>query len=214
MSRGSAPRLGNDAGPFGLVILVLTMLRHPARRSLLAQAVLSGLVVLALAPGLSAQSTGPAHTGYDPNAPIGGHYHGGLVGDQLLVVERSLKCNCSCGLDVHSCQFQMQCGTAPGWSERIRRDLEAGQTGEAVQASFVADCGGRVLMAPPVEGFNLLGYFLPGVTIVVAGALIGLVARGGMKRERLAPVTEIDDEDAERLRTELQKLDQAESPDW
>ncbi len=145
---------------------------------------------------------------------MGGHYHGGLVGDQLLVVERSLKCNCSCGLDVHSCQFQMQCGTSPGWSERIRLDLEAGQTPEAIQAGFVADFGTQVLMLPPPEGFNLLGYFLPAATILVAGALIGLVARGGMKRERLAPVTEIDDEDAERLRTEMQKLDQAESPDW
>ena len=204
----------NAEGGRGLLIPVLTMPRHPARRSLLAQAVLGGLVVLALAPGVSAQSTGPAHLGYDPNAPIGGHYHQGLVGDQLLVIERSLKCLCSCGLDVHSCQFQMQCADSPGWSERIRRDLEAGQTPEAIQASFVADFGGQVLMSPPAEGFNLLGYFLPGVTIVVAGALIGLVARGGMKRDQLAPVTEIGEEDAERLRTEMQKLDQAESPDW
>ena len=192
----------------------VTTIRHPSRRSFLAQAVLGGLVVLALAPGVSAQSAGPAHLGYDPNAPIGGHYHEGLLGEQLLIIERSFKCNCSCGLDVHSCQFQMQCGTSPGWSERIRRDLEAGQTPEAIQASFVADFGTQVLMLPPPEGFNLLGYFLPAATILVAGALIGLVARGGMKRERLAPVTEIDDEDAERLRTEMQKLDQAESPDW
>mgnify|MGYP001390941360 FL=1 len=145
---------------------------------------------------------------------MGGHYHEGLVGEQLLIIERSFKCNCSCGLDVHSCQFQMQCGTSPGWSERIRRDLEAGQTPEAIQASFVADFGGQVLMLPPPEGFNLVGYFLPATVILAAGAMIGLVARGGMKRERLASVTEIDDEDAERLRTEMQKLDEAESPDW
>jgi hypothetical protein len=40
------------------------------------------------------------------------------------------------------------------------------------------------------------------------------VARGGIKREQFAPVTEIADEDAERLRAEWQKLDKAESPDW
>jgi cytochrome c-type biogenesis protein CcmH/NrfF len=147
---------------------------------------------------------------------VGAHYHGGLVGDQLLIVERSLKCLCSCGLDVHSCQFQMQCADSPVWSERIRRDLEAGATVEAVQASFVADYGMRVLMAPPPEGFNLVGYLLPGATILLAGALIGMVARGRMTGTQLAPVsdTDLDDEDRERLRAEMQKLDKSESPDW
>jgi cytochrome c-type biogenesis protein CcmH/NrfF len=178
--------------------------------------VLGGLggLGLARASSVSAQSSGPAHLGYDPNAAVGGHYHEGLLGDQLLVIERSLKCNCSCGLDVHSCQFQMQCDVSPVWSERIRRDLAAGMTPEAIEASFVADFGTQVLMAPPPEGFNLVGYFLPATVIIAAGALIGLVARGGMKREKFAPVGEIADEDAERLRTEMQKFDEAESPDW
>jgi len=163
---------------------------------------------------VDAQSTGPAHLGYDPTAPVGAHYHEGLVGDQLLIVERSLKCLCSCGLDVHSCQFQMQCADSPVWSERIRRDLEAGASVEEVQASFVADYGMRVLMAPPPEGFNLVGYLLPGAAILLAGAFIAMVARGRMTGPQLAPVTEIDDEDAERLRTEMQKLEKSESPDW
>ena len=48
----------------------------------------------------------------------------------------------------------------------------------------------------------------------LAGALFRLAARGGMKRGQFAPVTEIADEDPERLRTEMDKLDKAESPDW
>ena len=144
-----------------------------------------------------------------------GHFHEGLIGDQLLIVEGSLRCNCGgCQFDAHTCQFQMQCGVAPGWTQRIRQSLEAGESVEAIQASFVADYGTQVLMSPPPEGFNLLGYFLPATVILAAGALIGLVARGGIRREQLAPVTEIDDEDAERLRAEMHKLDQAESPDW
>ncbi|MEQ1855012.1 MAG: cytochrome c-type biogenesis protein CcmH [Longimicrobiales bacterium] len=194
------------------------MIRTLRRRSLGSRATRSfsfGLALtFALVPRVSAQSTGPAHTGYDPAASVGGHYHEGLTGEQALILERSIKCLCSCGLDVHSCQFQMQCDTSPGWSERIRRSLDAGQTPEAIQASFVADYGMQVLMAPPAQGFNLLGYFLPGATILVAGALIGMVARRGMNRSQLAPVTELDDEDAERLRTEMQKLDRSESPDW
>ena len=51
-------------------------------------------------------------------------YHEGELGAKALVLERNLKCNCSCRQDVHSCQFQMQCGVSPGWSQRIRVDAE------------------------------------------------------------------------------------------
>lgn len=161
-----------------------------------------------------AQATGPAHAGYDPTAPIGGHYHEGLTGEQALIIERSIKCLCSCNLDVHSCQFQMQCDTSPGWSQRIREEIEAGRSTEEIQAGFVADYGGQVLMAPPPEGFNLVGYFLPALTILAAGTLIAFIVRGNTRRAGAVPITDIPDEDAERLRAEWQKLDQAERPDW
>jgi cytochrome c-type biogenesis protein CcmH/NrfF len=163
---------------------------------------------------LAAQSTGPSHAGYDPNAPVGGHYHDGDLGEKLLIVERSLKCNCSCNLDVHSCQFQMQCAVSPVWSRRIQASLEAGDDIPTIQAGFVAEFTGRVLMAPPPEGFNLLGYLLPAVAILTAGMLVGLVARGGATRQALAPVEHLTDEQAERLRAAMEKLDDAESPDW
>lgn len=161
-----------------------------------------------------AQSTGPSHEGYDPTAPVGVHFHEGELGEKLMVVETALKCDCGCGLDVHSCQFQMQCGTSPVWSLRIRRSLEAGESVEAIQASFVADYGTRVLMLPPAEGFNLLGYFLPMLAIVAAGALVGMVARGGSTREAIAPVGELSEAERERLEAAMRKLDEDESPDW
>jgi cytochrome c-type biogenesis protein CcmH/NrfF len=144
-----------------------------------------------------------------------GHYNEGELGEKFLFIETSLKCDCGCGLDVHSCQFQMQCGTSPVWSERIRRDLEAGLSVEAIQASFVADFGPTVLMAPPAEGFNLLGYLLPAFAIVISGMLVGLVIRGGAgRKQQLVPVEEASDEQQERLAAEIKKLEQAESPDW
>jgi cytochrome c-type biogenesis protein CcmH/NrfF len=173
------------------------------------------LLGIGVAAPVAAQSVGPVHRGYDPNAQIGGHFHVGELGEIALALEYSLKCDCGCGLDVHSCQFQMQCGTSPVWSERIRRSLEAGESAEAIQASFVADFGTTVLMSPPAEGFNLVGYFLPSVAIITAGMFIGLFLRGrATGRGALAPVTELDDEDAERLRVALRTLDEAEGPDW
>jgi cytochrome c-type biogenesis protein CcmH/NrfF len=70
-------------------------------------------------------------------------------------------------------------------------------------------------VTPPVEGFNLVGYFLPAVAIVTAGMLIGLFAKRG-EGLRPAPVTELDldDDEVERLRAELRSLDETEGPDW
>jgi cytochrome c-type biogenesis protein CcmH/NrfF len=143
-----------------------------------------------------------------------GHYHEGELGQKFLLIEQALKCDCGCGLDVHSCQFQMQCGTSPVWSERIRRQLEEGLTPEAIQAGFVADFGTAVLMAPPATGFNLVGYLLPSIAIVGAGMLVGLVAKGTGPREKLAPVERVSDEDEARLAAELRRMEEAESPDW
>ena len=173
--------------------------------------ILSGLLLVA---PVRAQSTGPSHAGFVPNASLGGHYHDGELGDKLLGLESELKCNCGCGLDLHSCQFQMQCGVSPVWSKRIRDALESGETVEAVEAGFVADFGTTALLAPPPEGFNLVGYLLPAVAILGAGMLLGLLARGGTMSGEYVPVTEPSDEDVARLREELRKLDKAESPDW
>lgn len=172
------------------------------------------LAALGFAAPVVAQSSGPSHAGYDPNAPMGGHVHVGELGEKLMLIETALKCNCGCGLDVHTCQFSMQCGISPGWTRRIMDSLEAGETPEAIQASFVADYGTRVLMLPPAEGFNILGYILPAIAIVSASMLIGMFIRGRDTTAALTPVTELSDDDAERLRAAMRKLDEDESPDW
>jgi cytochrome c-type biogenesis protein CcmH/NrfF len=189
------------------------------RRSHRVALVVGGLVALGLVAPLDtplhAQSSGTVQARYGPNAVVNPHIHEGEMGELWLAIERNLRCNCSCGLDVHSCQYQMQCDVSPVWSARIRQSLEAGQSREAIEASFVADFGRTVLMTPPPEGFNLVGYFLPAVAIITAGMLIGLVVRrGSTYRRGPAPVTELDDEDEERLRTALRRLDETEGPDW
>ena len=144
-----------------------------------------------------------------------GHYHEGELGQKYLEIEQSLKCSCGCGLDVHSCQFQMQCGTSPVWSQQIRADLERGMTPEAIQASFVAEYGPTVLMAPPAEGFNLVGYLLPGFALIGAGMIVLLVIRRGSSGQlEVATVEEVSDEERARLDAALRGLEEAESPDW
>ena len=186
-------------------------------KPLLGPAQLGVALVLLFASSIAAQSTestGPVHLGYDPAAPRYGHFHVGEIGERLFSAEERIKCNCGCGFDVHTCQFQMQCGVSPSWTQRIMQSLEAGQSVEAIEAGFVADYGPTVLMAPPPEGFNLVGYFLPALAIVSVGLLLGLLVRGGPSRERVASGTEVSAADEERLRDALRKLDEAEGPDW
>ncbi len=163
----------------------------------------------------AAQSTGPEHAGFDATAPRDGHYHHGELGEMLMALETSIRCNCGCGLDVHSCQFQMQCGVSPVWSKRMRDALERGESVEAIRAGFVAEYGPTVLMAPPPEGFNLVGYLLPAAAILTAGMLVGLIARGNaQRRAAVAPVEAVDPEREAKLQAALKELDELESPDW
>jgi len=59
-----------------------------------------------------------------------------------------------------------------------------------------------------------VAYLLPSLTIVIAEMFIGLFLQRRTGHREPVPLTEIPDEDEERLRAEWQKLDEAEGPDW
>ncbi len=142
-------------------------------------------------------------------------FEGGPLEAEAVAIERTIRCNCGCGLDVHSCLFAMQCGTSPKWAMRIREELRKGETPDAIRAGFVADFGQTVLMEPPAEGFNLVGYFLPGIAILMTGLLVGmLVRRGPALGAEGVPVTEVDEADLERVRQAMKRMDEDQRPDW
>lgn len=80
---------------------------------------------------------------------------------------------------------------------------------EIIEA-YVDEHGGAYLMAPPPEGFNLAGYFVPTVVIaMVASLLIWILARRSrLGSEPVVPVAAgISDVDAARIEAELKELD-------
>jgi len=109
------------------------------------------------------------------------HIHGGPNADAHLRVEKAVRCNCGCLLDLHLCQTQMQCETSQAWSQRIFRELDGGSGEETVLAGFTAKFGPTALMSPPRTGLNLLGYFLPWIAIVLTAGMLGSLLR---KRSR------------------------------
>jgi cytochrome c-type biogenesis protein CcmH len=89
----------------------------------------------------------------------------------IVGLEGRLRCTCGCNLDVYTCRTtDFTCATSPAMHRQLVEMVESGKTAQEVIDAFVAQHGEMVLMAPKKEGFNLLGYFLPGVAIASVGA--------------------------------------------
>ncbi len=174
-------------------------------------AALPVLALVALAPLSGQQSQTEPHPGYDPTVQWD-HSHEGPHGEALLRLEKALHCSCGCTLDAHLCQSQMQCGTSPVWSQRILALLEEGESDEVILAGFVSDFGTSVLMAPPLEGFNWVGYFLPWIAILGAAGVIGVVVGRGVRRTESIPTTRrVSPEEWDRIQQELDRMKEDEA---
>lgn len=91
------------------------------------------------------------------------------LGDQLV-------CLCGCGSSVTSCNM-LHCEFSEPARQKLLSMVNAGKSDSDILATFVAEYGQRVLMKPPAEGFNLLGWLMPFIAIVAGLALVWLVIR-------------------------------------
>jgi cytochrome c-type biogenesis protein CcmH/NrfF len=139
------------------------------------------------------------------------HIHEGPYAEAHLALEKAIRCDCGCLLDLHLCQTQMQCGTSPVWSQRILRSLEEGESGETILAGFTAEFGPSVLMMPPREGLNWVGYLLPWAAILSAAGVLGaFLTRREMHTGPAEGRKLLQPEEWERVSRELIRLDDEE----
>lgn len=153
-------------------------------------------------PGMAGQPRGPI-TDYDNDAFI-------------VAIEEQLRCTCGCNLDVYTCRTtDFTCQTSPALHRQVVSLVEQGNTAQEVVDEFVAQYGELVLMAPRKEGFNLIGYVLPGMVIATVGAvMLWILARrtsGSRVVEPMAkgsdPLMDMSQEDVARLESELADMD-------
>ena len=131
----------------------------------------------------------------------------------IQAIEKQIHCTCGCNQDVYTCRTtDFTCTTSPAMHQRVVALAKQGKNGEQILEQFVRDNGVAILMAPPKRGFNLAGYFVPSLVIVVAGAILTLVLR---RWARAAPPPSTSrspsaqtgtPEELERLRRELDRL--------
>jgi cytochrome c-type biogenesis protein CcmH/NrfF len=134
----------------------------------------------------------------------------------LQAIEKQLKCSCGCGLDIYTCRTtDFNCTYSPGLHRQVVALAEQGKTAQEILDAFVAQYGVVVLMAPPKRGFNLAGYFVPSIAVLVAGAFLVRTlrrwTRAAAADAAAVPATVPGRPDAspaelERLRRELERL--------
>ena len=118
----------------------------------------SSLLILALAAICLAQSTNP------------------LANERVRRVGDRLMCLCGCGATVTSCNM-LGCSHAKPARARIFTMVSAGMSDAAILDTFVQENGLQILVRPPAEGFNLLGYVMPFVGIALGLVFVWFVIK-------------------------------------
>lgn len=156
------------------------------RRTFLRRAALGGLALAGvgtLRAQAPSQESGGAGRLYNPGAVQERAPTVGADNEPLIVeVEKTLKCQCGCNLDIYTCRTtDFTCTTSPALHREIVSLRSRGMTAEQIREEFVREYGEQALMAPKAEGFNLAGYFVPGI-LMLAG--IGILSLWILRRQR------------------------------
>jgi cytochrome c-type biogenesis protein CcmH len=170
----------------------------------------------AAAVGAAIQDTTAAGRVYDP-ARAGRPMEPITAADNdagIQAIEKQLKCSCGCGLDIYTCRTtDFNCTYSPGLHKRVLMLAGQGKTAQEIIDVFIGEFGQQVLMAPPKRGFNLAGYFVPSLAILVAGGFLVRVLRRWTRESDAAavaiaeaPPPDASPAELDRLRRELDKL--------
>lgn len=144
---------------------------------------LGGLAVALAARQLGAQQQGnfapmdqnayrPVLRSAKPNAvPL-------LTVDERDALEKELKCQCTCVLDVYTCRTtDFSCGVSPAMHRDVLRLVGGGYTADEIKAAFVDTYGEVALTAPVKQGFNWAGYFVPSIVMATGGIVLTMMLR-------------------------------------
>lgn len=129
-------------------------------------------------------------------------------------MQDELMCLCGCNSIMKKCPH-INCGFAIPARRDMKEMLNAGKSSDEVIQFLVEKHGEQILASPKREGFNLLGYIMPFLVIVVVGSLVAKTVSKWADRgsDGNADVSRraFDKEDgrlAEQMRKELAEFDE------
>jgi cytochrome c-type biogenesis protein CcmH len=156
------------------------------RRGFVGQGLGLGLTLLAGKAALAQDAAAPAAGGgdrsrlFDPSAVQERRPTVSADNDAFIMgLEKRLKCQCGCNLDIYTCRTtDFTCTTSPALHREVVALRGRGQSAQEILDAFVQEYGEQALMAPKAEGFNLAGYFVPGVLMLLGvGVLTAWITR-------------------------------------
>lgn len=111
-----------------------------------------------------------------------------MTPDERDRLERELKCQCTCILDVYTCRTtDFTCGVSPAMHRDVMRLVAGGYTAQEIKDAFVETYGEVALTAPIKQGFNWAGYFVPSVVMATGGVILTMMIAAGPPRRRRLP---------------------------
>jgi cytochrome c-type biogenesis protein CcmH len=131
-----------------------------------------------------------------------------VVTAQMRPVADKLACKCgSCNNTVATCSM-LQCHYSLPAREKIAKMQAAGASDQEIIDSFVKEVGLAALAVPPAEGFNLLGWVMPFVGILIGLSLVAIYLKRFRKpAEAPTPARPIDEAYRSRIEKEMADLD-------
>lgn len=97
---------------------------------------------------------------------------------QRDALEKQLKCQCTCVLDVYTCRTtDFSCGVSPAMHRDVIRLVAGGYNADEIKQAFVDVYGEVALTAPVKEGFNYVGYFAPSIVLATGGIILTMMLR-------------------------------------
>ncbi|MGE5647946.1 MAG: cytochrome c-type biogenesis protein CcmH [Acidobacteriota bacterium] len=133
-----------------------------------------------------------------------------LLNERVRRLGEQLGCQCGCGSSVTSCNM-LECHFASPARKKLLALVNAGESDSAILDSFVKEYGPRVLLKPPAEGFNLVGWVMPFVGLAFGLAFVWWVIKRFRRPVAVAGGPGMDDATLaryqERIDKDLEKLD-------
>jgi cytochrome c-type biogenesis protein CcmH len=125
------------------------------------------------------------------------------LGDKLM-------CLCGCGSTITSCNM-LECSFSHPARARLLSMVNAGMSDQEILDAFVKQYGLQILVRPPAQGFNLLGYVMPFIGILIGLAFVWWVIKRFRKPLAVPAGPELDPATLaryqERIEKDLEKLD-------
>jgi len=98
-------------------------------------------------------------------------------------VASELMCQCGCSLTVAACQEAMECSVAAGVVQNIERQLDAGDSKQAILDYFASIYGEQVLASPRKSGFSLAAWVTPFLAVAAGGVVVAALVWAWVRRQ-------------------------------